>query len=33
LTERAVQSGVPAILMPACVWLLLQYDLINVKEV
>lgn len=31
LTERAVRAGIPAALTPACVWLLLQYDLVRIK--
>jgi len=31
LTERAARTGIPALLTPACVRLLLQYDLVRVK--
>ncbi len=33
LTEAAAQVGIPPSLLPACVWLLLQYDLVRVKGV
>ena len=33
LTEAAAQAGIPPSLLPACVWLLLQYDLVHVKGV
>ena len=31
LIERAMQAGIPSLLMPAAVRLLLQYDLVRVK--
>lgn len=31
LLERAAVNGVPGALAPACIWLLLQYDLVRVK--
>lgn len=31
LVKRASQTGLPATLAPACIWLLLRYDLVRVK--